>query len=33
MSIILLMVKMEKDQTESVTHWELAMRLLDIALE
>ena len=27
------MAKTEEDQTESVTHWELLMRLLDIALE
>lgn len=30
---MLLMAKMEEDQTESVTHRELAMRFLDIALE
>jgi len=27
------MAKMEEGQTESVTHWELAMRMLDIAVE
>jgi hypothetical protein len=27
------MAKTEEDQTERVTHWELAVRFLDIALE